>query len=533
MRRYFRRRKQLFALVVTVMLLSQAAILLNSVLRQKLVDAALAFQSEEITRYVLLMIGYGLVRGGLYTASSVLESYFNAGIGDDMRQAGFMGIIQRPVRIFLSVNDADYVSAITNDVRTIQSRYVQMSYMALLYGASMVTSVALLLYYQPVVAVAAVFCAVLTTFLPVHLGKYTQKYRKAYSQKQSDFTACMTELFSGFSVIHSFGVLSHATNQFNSESDALRKAEYRAEGMEAFADGIGQTLSITAQSLILAVACAMIFWGKMTAGALVAVVGLNSTVCSCLSLLLKLIPVIRGTRPVVERLNGFADEAAGEANGSVPFTCPSFHKKLEVRNLTFGYRPGESVLRNLSFSITPGEKCALIGPNGSGKTTLIRLLTGELEGYEGEILYDGAPLTDAGRDSVCAVGAVIHQEVFLFEDTIRNNICLWQEFSEEEFERAIRLSGVKDFAARFAEGMEYQVGQRGAFLSGGQRQRVAIARALIRNTPLLILDEGTSALDEATAAEIEDALLKIPELTLITITHHLTQRERYSQVIAL
>ncbi|MCD7841304.1 MAG: hypothetical protein LUG56_02420 [Lachnospiraceae bacterium] len=100
MRRYFQRRKRLFILVVTVMLLTQAAILLNSVLRQKLVDAALLLQSEEIARYVLLMIGYGLVRGGLYTAQSILESCFNARIGDDMRQAGFMGIIQRPARIF-------------------------------------------------------------------------------------------------------------------------------------------------------------------------------------------------------------------------------------------------------------------------------------------------------------------------------------------------------------------------------------------------------------------------------------------------
>lgn len=131
----------------------------------------------------------------------------------------------------------------------------------------------------------------------------------------------------------------------------------------------------------------------------------------------------------MERLNGFADEAVREANDSASSARTSFAEKLEVRNLTFGYRPGEPVLQNLSFSITPGEKCALIGPNGSGKTTLIRLLTGELEGYEGEILYDGAPLTDVGRDSVSAVGAVIHQEVFLFEDTIRNNICLWQEFS--------------------------------------------------------------------------------------------------------
>lgn len=188
-------------------------------------------------------------------------------------------------------------------------------------------------------------------------------------------------------------------------------------------------------------------------------------------------------------------------------------------------------MKDINLSIHPGEKCALLGESGSGKTTLIRLLTGELDGYSGDICYDGVALANTDSEAVCKIAAVIHQDVFLFDDTIRNNICLFDEFTEEEFDRAVRLSGVCKFMNQLAEGAEYHVGQRGEFLSGGQRQRVAIARALIRRTPFLILDEGTSALDIQTAGEIESELLAIPELTLLTITHHLRAPERYDQVI--
>lgn len=149
------------------------------------------------------------------------------------------------------------------------------------------------------------------------------------------------------------------------------------------------------------------------------------------------------------------------------------------------------------------------------------------------IRYDDVSLAETDRESLCCIAAVIHQDVFLFDDTIRNNICLFDEFSEEDFQRALQLSGVSRFINQFADGAEHQVGQRGEFLSGGQRQRVAIARALIRNTPFLILDEGTSALDEQTAKEIESELLCIPELTLLTITHHLRNPQDYHQIIAL
>ena len=156
-----------------------------------------------------------------------------------------------------------------------------------------------------------------------------------------------------------------------------------------------------------------------------------------------------------------------------------------------------------------------------------------MDGYSGEICYDGVPLAGADSEEICQIASVIHQDVFLFDDTIRNNICLYDEFTAEEFDRAVQLSGVCKFINQFAEGADYQVGQRGEFLSGGQKQRIAIARALIRNTPFLILDEGTSALDVQTAEEIESELMAIPNLTVLTITHHLSNPEDYDLIVKL
>lgn len=337
------------------------------------------------------------------------------------------------------------------------------------------------------------------------------------------------EFFSGFQVLRSFGAMGHARREFERCSTALKKSQQRYEGMDSFSDAFAQFLSILAQTIILVTSAVMVMNGRMSAGTLVAFTSLNGSFCSGLSVVLQGIPMIRGAKPIIERVTALADCEQMQPSKA----APSFWKTLKVSDLCFAYQEGMPVITNFSLSIDSGEKCALLGESGSGKTTLIRLLSGELDGYTGEICYDDISLAETDCESICRMVSVIHQDVFLFDDTIRNNICLFDEFSEEEFERALQLSGISKWIDQYQEGADYNVGQRGVFLSGGQRQRVAIARALIRNTPFLILDEGTSALDEQTAREIEAELLRIPELTLLTITHHLNNPQDYSQIIRL
>lgn len=526
MKRYIMRRKWLFLLALVAIFFWHLLSAKKTILEQELIDAVLALDTGNIPRLMLLVVLMHVVFGLVYVVAQLLQNAFKVTIVDDMRKSVFSGVMKRSRKDFFSVNYSDYISAITNDLKLLRGQFIGMLFMVIMFGGGMVVSVVLMFWYEPVVAVVAIACAATMTILPTIMGKWMKRLSKEHSEKLAGLNTLLTELFSGFQVLCSFGVMGHARKKFEQYSTELRKSEEKYNGMETFSDAFAQFLSVMAQTLIVVLSAWMVMKGRMSAGALVAFRGLNGTFCSSLSMVLMGIPMLRGAKPIIDRVNELADYKAAVNGGA----APSFAKKLEVKNLAFGYQEGKQILENINLSVRPGEKCALIGESGSGKTTLIRLLMGELDGYDGEILYDGVDLNKTDREAVCNIASVIHQDVFLFDDTIRNNICLYDEFTDEEFERAVKLSGVHKFITQFAEGAEYQVGQRGEFLSGGQKQRIAIARALIRNTSFLVLDEGTSALDMQTAMEIESELMAIPDLTLLTITHNLRKPEEYDHI---
>lgn len=529
MRKYILRRKWLLLLTLTATVLWNGVNMVRTVLDQKLIDAVLAVEVTDIRDIAIIVVLSAIIAGLCYIGCQLLNNRFTIMVIDDMRKAIFDGVMRRSRWDFFSVNHSEYISAITNDLKLIRGQFLNMLFMTIIFGCCMVFSTGMMLWYSPAVTAVAVLCAAVMTILPTALGRLMKRLSKEHSEKLAALNTVLTELLSGFQVLRSFGAMGHARKQFNQCSAALKKSQQHYEGMDSFSDAFAQLLSVLAQTIILVTSAFMVLKGKMSAGTLVAFTGLNGSFCSSLSVVLMGIPMIRGAKPIIQRVDKFAAYERHKTSNLMP----SFQKTLEVRDLGFAYQEGVPVLKNLSLTIRTGEKCALVGESGSGKTTLIRLLSGELDGYTGDIRYDDVSTAETDRESLCRIAAVIHQDVFLFDDTIRNNICLFDEFSEEDFQRALQLSGVSKFINQFADGAEHQVGQRGEFLSGGQRQRVAIARALIRNTPFLILDEGTSALDEQTAKEIESELLCIPELTLLTITHHLRNPQDYHQIIAL
>lgn len=188
--------------------------------------------------------------------------------------------------------------------------------------------------------------------------------------------------------------------------------------------------------------------------------------------------------------------------------------------MSFSYKPDEVVLKDVSLKFERGKKYAIIGKSGCGKTTLIRLLTGYYSNFAGEILYDNINLHDLDIEMLNEMSAIIHQNIYMFDDTIMDNICLHKQFPDKELKRALSISGVDMFLDN-TKNLSTTVGENGSNLSGGQRQRIAVARAIIQKKPILILDEGTSAVDMKTAYDIENRLLAMDELTLITITHSL------------
>jgi subfamily B ATP-binding cassette protein MsbA len=220
-----------------------------------------------------------------------------------------------------------------------------------------------------------------------------------------------------------------------------------------------------------------------------------------------------------------------------------FHKlkqAIELRAVDFGYEPDEPVLHDITLSINQGETTALVGASGAGKTTLADLLPRFFDPTQGQILIDGTDIRYFKIDTLRQKMAIVSQDTFIFNDTIRANITYGvstlghDEISDNEVYEAASQANALDFILDMPEGFETSLGDRGIRLSGGQRQRIAIARALLRNPEILILDEATSALDSITEKLIQESLEKLSKgRTVIAIAHRLSTISRADKVVVL
>ena len=192
-------------------------------------------------------------------------------------------------------------------------------------------------------------------------------------------------------------------------------------------------------------------------------------------------------------------------------------------------------LDNINITFDKNKKYAIVGESGSGKSTLIKLLMRYYNDYEGKISIDNLNIKNIYSSDLYKNISMIQQNIFMFDDSIKENIRLYSNHDDKDILDACKRSGLDKLLNKLPNGINSLVGENGNKLSGGEKQRIAIARALINNTQILILDESTSALDNETAYNLENSLLNLENLTLITVTHKLIKNilNRYDEIIVM
>lgn len=210
-------------------------------------------------------------------------------------------------------------------------------------------------------------------------------------------------------------------------------------------------------------------------------------------------------------------------------------RHVRIEKVSFGYEAGRPVLRGVSMEARPGEMVAIVGPTGAGKSTMVSLIPRFFDPWEGRVTMDGQDLRELRLSNVRAQVAMVLQDPFLLPITVAENIAYGRpSATRREIEQAARLAGAHEFIQMLPRGYETVLGERGATLSGGERKRLAIARALLRDAPVLILDEPTSAVDARTEAEIMEALERLMQgRTTLVIAHRLSTVKRAHRIVVL
>lgn len=525
MKKYIRARFGALALVILSAVLFSGASLAATLLQQHLIDGVTEKDMYVVGRTALALLGCGALEAGAFVVHNVSINLFSCKLGSDIRVRAFAGILRRSYQDFSSRTTSDYISAMTNDLQQLIAAYIDPMCLSVSVAILMLRSIILMFHYQPVIALLAILFAGLIAVFPIVMGKLVEKYQGRRSEALAALNAQMADAFIGFEVISSFGIQGRINRRFQDCVDTLRRREYKYYATGSLVDGMGQFFSILAQAVILIMAGYAVLQGKMTLGALTVFIGLSSGFCGNFSTILRFLPMLKGAKPLIERINELADYP--ESSGGRSAENAVFRGPITVENVSFQYEKA-FVLENFSARFEKGGKYALTGPSGCGKSTLLRLLMGWLPEYSGTIRFDGRDARELTPEQLQAQISYIEQNVFLFNATLRENITLGADFTDAQLKKALTDSALVGDLENMPDGLDTLAGENGHKLSGGQKQRVAIARALLHNRSVLLIDEGTSALDRENADIVEKSLLANPELTLILVSHHLSP-ERASQ----
>lgn len=370
-------------------------------------------------------------------------------------------------------------------------------------------------------------------FIKIKIATLSRKHFSARQARMGRTVAYMSDILTGAQTVRIYNRDAGLLQRFVQACGDLRVQAMRAFKIRTIQNGLGQVEAALAFALSVGIGFLLFFNGRIALSQLPLLLQIGGMFVSAISNIGGFISDMQeglaGASRVVEVLN--MKQEVQPAATELPDGSSDF--AIEARNLSAGYE-GQPVLRGIDIAIPKGQTWAIVGTSGSGKSTLLKLLMGACN-YEGELLVQGVDASKLSRSALRELTAYVPQECPLFEGSIFENIQLGNlNASQTAVEQATRDADLEEFIAGLPDGGQTQVGERGVQLSGGQRQRIAIARAMLKDAPIILLDEITSALDATTETRIQHALERLTRgRTVLVVTHRLYSIQNADHILVL
>ncbi|MBP5725543.1 MAG: ABC transporter ATP-binding protein, partial [Clostridia bacterium] len=418
------------------------------------------------------------------------------------------------ISAFSRENTGAYASAVSNDLNTVRTCYLE----SLPYLAELVLNfagtVVLMLIYDVRLALIAFGVSLLPILLSSFRVNQVAECEEKLAEANGGFLSAFTEMLTGFRAVKSMRA---------EQSVGARLLKVNRKASDTFADrehteiSVAYIASLSGHIARIAFFFISLLLSKndpaVTVGVIIAFTQLMSNIVQLAVTVPELLANVKAADKLMERHDGML--ALSQAEGED--RAVSCGEKVEADNVSVSYGEGQEVLRNLSLSLPAGGCYAILGESGSGKTTLLNLLSGAKRDYTGSVRYDGQEIRNVSGERLFELISVIHQETFLFDATIEENITLFRPVDRAVLEDAMKKAGLEDLVKE--KGLDYACGENGANLSGGEKQRVGIARSILLGSGVLLLDEATSALDIRTGSQLIRTIQQMEGKTRIAVTH--------------
>ncbi len=484
---------------------------------------------------VLAMAGAFLLRDLFNSLRIRINNHFEQNVIFDMRREVFGKLQRLPINYFDKRSSGDLMTRVVEDINNVERVLIDGTEQGTVAVLCIGGISGILFYTNPFLAMVALSPLPL---LAIGALWYTLTAHGRYRRQReasSAMNALLMDDLQGIRQIKAYGRQAHEDERFASRAEDLRQGNLGI--MRAWAN------YNPAMSFFAALGTVLVLWfgGKevmaeeMTAGELVGFLFYLMLFYEPVARLHGLNQMLQSARAAGERVFDILDHETERDESNTEGLKQPIKGEVIYENVGFEYEPARPVLKDISLHAKPGEMIALVGPTGAGKSTLVSLLPAFYEYTSGTVSIDGHSVADTTLDSLRHNIAIVSQEPFLFNGTIRENIQYGNlDADEEEIIVAAKAANCHAFIEELAEGYDSRVGERGVKLSVGEKQRVSIARALLADAPILILDEATASVDTATERLIQEALEHLMKgRTSFVIAHRLSTIGKADQILVL
>ncbi|MGL4850220.1 MAG: ABC transporter ATP-binding protein [Clostridium sp.] len=478
----------------------------------------------KLTRYILVLLGFYLLSAAFLYLQKFIMSDVAQKTVQSLRTSVDKKLHKLPINYFDTHPQGDVLSRVTNDIDTISSTLQQSLTQIITAIVTIIGITIMMLTLSPLLTLICVITLPLCMFVAMPIVKKSQRFFFNQQKELGQLSGHVEEIYSGHTVIKSFGREKDSIDKFNTINDRLYNSAWKAQFMAGILMPIMSLISNIAYVGIAVAGGVMVINGKLQVGYIQSFIQYSRQFTQMISQTTNIANVLQSTMAAAERVFEILDEPDAVPEKVNPDVIENPHGDVDFKNVKFGYSEDKILMEDMNIHVKAGQTVAIVGPTGAGKTTLINLLMRFYEINDGSITFDGVDITNFSREYLRSMFGMVLQDTWLFNGSIKDNIAYGKKTATmDEVIMAAKAAHADHFIRTLPNGYDTILNEEASNISQGQKQLLTIARAILANPKVLILDEATSSVDTRTESYIQNAMTRLMEgRTNFVIAHRLS-----------